>query len=94
MRKKEFKLTKKNCDGGNHGMTVGKLKEFLNKHNLPDDARIFVQRIPDYYYLKGGWGTKKKLVKEYWGAYKTEYTQIHWAVKYNNENELFLDLHY
>jgi hypothetical protein len=35
---------------GNGFLTVGRLKEFLEKHNLPDDAPVIVERVEDRYY--------------------------------------------
>ena len=32
-----------------HYLTVGGLKKFLNKHDLPESAKVVVQRIEDVY---------------------------------------------
>ena len=32
------------------GLTVGRLRKFLNDNNLPDDAKVLVQRVEDSYY--------------------------------------------
>lgn len=45
---------------GSHFLTVGKLKAFLEKYQLPDDALVVVQRIEDKYYEKHGWGVYLK----------------------------------
>lgn len=49
---------KKYADG--HYLTVGRLKEFLNEHRLPDDAIVVVQRVEDVYYEKHHWGSYLK----------------------------------
>lgn len=41
-------------------LTVGKLKDFLNRYNLPDDANVVIQRVEDVYYEKHGWGVYLK----------------------------------
>ena len=40
--------------------TVGRLREFLAEHNLPDDAKVFIQRVEDFYFEENNWGTVKK----------------------------------
>lgn len=37
-------------EGYNDYCTVGDLKKFLEKHNLPDDAKILLQRVEDKYF--------------------------------------------
>jgi|ERR1035437_880101 hypothetical protein len=39
-----------------HSLTVGKLKSFIEKYNIPDNAQIVVQRVEDHYYENNGWG--------------------------------------
>ena len=41
-------------------MTVGGLKKFIEDHNLPDDALIFIQRVEDVYFEEHNWSTVKK----------------------------------
>lgn len=36
-----------------HFLTVGRLKEILEKHNYPDDAIVVVERVEDRYYEGG-----------------------------------------
>ena len=38
-----------------HCLTVGRLKEFLNKYDFPDDAPVVIERVQDVYYEKNGW---------------------------------------
>jgi len=84
-------------------LTVGDLKNFLNKHNLPDNAKVVVQRVEDIYYEKHNWGVYLKegehtLKDEQGNIIKESLEQYHpaWCcVKYNNEDDvLFIDLHY
>lgn len=53
-------LTKEDLQKFNHTLTVGKLKKFLEEHNLPDDAIVVTQRVEDFYFEKGNWGVYKK----------------------------------
>lgn len=86
-------------------LTVGELKEFLNKHDLPDTAKVVVQRVEDVYYDELGWGVYLK-EGEYSVRDETgnaiedsleQYSPAWCCVKYNDEDEddiLFIDLHY
>ncbi len=49
----------KKLNGGHH-LTVGSIKEFINRHNLPDDAPVVIQRVQDYYYENCHWGVYLK----------------------------------
>ena len=74
------------------GLTVGELKEFINKHNLPDDAKVLIERVEDKYYENHGWGV---YLKDGIWDYKIQYHPALSCVKYVDENEnLFIDLHY
>ena len=86
-----------------HYLTVGGLKEFLNKHKLPVSAKVVVQRIEDVYYEKYNWGVYLKegehtFKDDNGNIVKSSMEQYHpaWCcVKYNDEdNVLFIDLHY
>ena len=56
-----------NIDNGyEHFLTVGQLREFLeNNKNIPDDAKVLVQRVEDVYYEKHGWGVVLKEGEHY-----------------------------
>ena len=41
-------------------LTVGELKAFIEKHNLPDDAKVVTQRVTDFYFEKGNWKVYRK----------------------------------
>ena len=83
-------------------LTVGKLKEFINSHNLPDDAKVLIQRGEDVYYEKHGWGVYleegEHTFRDDLGNFnKSSLEQYHpaWCcVKYEDEDEmLFIGLH-
>lgn len=39
-----------------HHLTVGDLLKFIEKHNIPMDAPVVMQRVEDHYYQPGkGW---------------------------------------
>jgi len=50
-----------------HYFTVGQLKKLLAENNIPDDAKIFIQRVEDVYFEKYNWGTVKIESDEYYG---------------------------
>jgi hypothetical protein len=84
-------------------LTVGKLKDFLSRHDFPDDAKVLVQRVEDIYYENHGWGVYLKesefpLYDEFGKPDPKSMNQYHpaWAcVKYSEEdNDLFIDMHY
>ena len=53
-------LSKKELKEYVHYLTVGRLKEFLNEHDLPDDALVVTQRVEDHYYENNNWGVYLK----------------------------------
>lgn len=58
----------------NHGyMTVGALKKFIEKHEVPDDALVVVQRVEDFYYEDHGWK-----------VYLKEAEHSNWMKSYND----------
>lgn len=38
-----------------HGLTVGTLKKILGENNLPDDGKVLVERVHDFYFERNGW---------------------------------------
>lgn len=40
--------------------TVGQLKKFLEKYNIPDHAKICIQRVENIYFEQYDWSTIKK----------------------------------
>lgn len=97
-------ITKEKLTNGyRYYLTVGDLKEFLNKNNFPDTAKVVVQRIEDVYYEKHNWGVYLKegehtFKDEKGNVVKDSLVQYHpaWCcVKYSDEDDvLFIDLHY
>lgn len=96
-------ITKEELDGYEHYLTVGKLKEFISKNNLPDNAKVLIQRVEDVYFEKHNWGVYLKegdsVFKDDNGDIdKSSLEQYHpaWCcAKYKDEADvLFLDLHY
>lgn len=54
-------LTEKEVEEGYIGfLTVGRLKKNIEDFEIPDEAKVFVQRIEDVYYKKNGWGVVLK----------------------------------
>lgn len=45
--------------------SVGALLDFIEKHNIPRDARIFMQRVEDVYFEKHNWKTVNKKGEEW-----------------------------
>ena len=96
-------ITKSDIKNYQDYLNVGELKDFIKKHNIPDNSRVLVQRIEDVYYEKHNWGVHLKegenafkddkgdLVKESLEQYHPAWS----CVKYKDEdNILFIDLHY
>ena len=87
-------LSKKGLKDYSDYLTVGRLKEFLNEHNLPDDAKVVVERVEDSYYEKGGWGVYLK-EDSLTPGFPNQYTPVWSCVRYKDDKDiLFLDLHY
>jgi hypothetical protein len=63
-------------------LTVGRIKEFIEKHELSDDSIIVVQRVEDIYYEK-----------HHWSVYLKEGEHAHSAKEWNKdiENGKYLD---
>lgn len=53
-------LTKEDLGKYRHHLTVKELKDFIEKHKIPDDAVVMIQRIEDRYFENHGWGVYKK----------------------------------
>lgn len=46
-------------------LTIGKLRELLVKYNLPDDGKVLVERVEDYYFEENNWGVVYKNSKSF-----------------------------
>jgi len=84
-------------------LTVGDLKAFLSKYDLPDNAKIMIQRVEDVYYEKHNWAVYLKEGEHTFKGndgnnFKDSMEQYHpaWScVRYKDDNDLlFIDLHY
>jgi len=73
--------------------TVGELLEYIKKNNISMDAKICVERIHDFYYENNHWGTIRKPSRLFDDCVN-EYTPIWCTVKYPDDKNLYLDLHY
>lgn len=71
-------------------LTVGELKKQLEKY--PDDALVVAQRVEDKYYEQHGWETINKPDPIY--NYFHQYHPVWGVCNYNDNNCLFLNLHY
>jgi len=72
--------------------TAGGLLKFIQENNIPDSAGILSQRVHDVYFDKYGW-SKSSVVKED-NLGENEYHPIWCPVKYPDDDNLYLDLHY
>ncbi len=87
-------ITKDEIENGYKGyMTVADLKEFIIQQNIPDTAKVMVQRVEDRYFNENAWKTYKKYSG--WIEDEEEYVVAWCPVKYSDEdNLLFIDVHY
>ncbi len=60
-------ITKEQLKKYDHYLTVGKLLEFIKKHNIPNDALVLSQRVEDIYFEKYSWGV---YLKEGYGSHR------------------------
>jgi hypothetical protein len=76
-------------------MSVGELLEFIEKNKISRKAKIWTQRIEDFYFEKNGWKTKNIKSFEYPDE-KDKYIKIWGCVLYKNKdkNNLYLTAHY
>ena len=64
------KLTKEDIKKYKNHLTVGGLKEFVKKNGIPDDAKIMIQRVEDFYFERNDWGVYLKEGVTYHSAKK------------------------
>lgn len=67
-----MELSKEDVTKLKHHLTVGDLKKFLSKNNLPDDAKVLIERVEDVYYDE-----------HHWGVYLKDGEHYHNALQYN-----------
>jgi hypothetical protein len=71
-------------------MTVGELQKFIKEHHIPDDAKVFYQRIEDTYFQNCGWTT----VEKPWDDTTSQYIRAWGCIKFKNDGNLYIDAHY
>ena len=74
-------------------LSVGELLDFIEKYNIDRKSKVLVQRVEDIYYNKHNWTTLKK-AGDFGEEYPEEYTPVFTPVKYPDDSNLFLNLHY
>lgn len=86
-------------------LTVGDIKKFIEKYNLPDHSKVLVQRVEDVYYENHHWGVYLKdgdntiTIKDDDGndiKYNQEQYHPAWCcTRYNDDADiLFIDMYY
>ncbi len=80
-------------------LTVRELKKYIA--DLPDDSKIFVERIEDYYFKPGdGWIEHSKYKPNWLGGSpapqteKVQFIRIYSPIKYPKDKNLYLTAHY
>lgn len=68
-----------------HYSTVGQLLEFIEKNNIPMDAKIMIQRVEDVYFEKNGWTTVNK--EGYWYHSSKSFNDKIDSGKFDNKEE-------
>ena len=78
----------------NNHLTVGDLKRMIEKHNLPDNAIVLVERVEDKYFEGGcdisGMSSANGILPEgsrssEWGVYLVDGENHYYAKKYNED---------
>jgi hypothetical protein len=70
-------------------LTVGRLKKTLE--NVPDDTKVYYQRIEDFYFNENDW--KMKYMR--WENYEmSEYIRTFSAYKHPDTGDFVLNAHY
>lgn len=71
-------MTKERLQSFDDFLTAGNIKEFLERFNIPDSAKVVIERVPDSYYNKRGNG---------WDVYLKDNEHTHWFRERNKEIE-------
>jgi len=69
--KKSKEITKEDVKK-HDGCTVGDLKHVIKKYNIPDSAKILVEKVEDIYYDLNNWGVYLKKGDAYYDVKKYE----------------------
>lgn len=81
-------------------MTVGTMLDYIEKYNIPREAKVVVERVHDSYFESGGWKVLKKIhgdindPKSHYEEY--EYIEA-WSphIRLEDKDQIFyIDCHY
>lgn len=61
-------LTEEDLNSYKYNLTVGRLKKYIEKQGIPDDAKVVIERVEDVYYEIHGWGVMLKEGEQYHNA--------------------------
>lgn len=87
------KLTKDEIvNSFSHSLTVGDLKKFIEENNIPDNAKVMVQRVHDHYFENNNWGVYLKEGYWYNSAEKTNDNMLEEIERRNNGLEPEYDI--
>jgi hypothetical protein len=112
-------------------LTVGEIKKFIKDHDLPDNSKVLIERVEDFYYDENNWSvypkngylyyshdsTNKRMreeierrangeepeyemenpedyIYESDDLDKSQYTPAFCCVKFEEDDILFINLHY
>ena len=80
-------------------LTVGELKSYITKNNIPDNAKVYYRQIEDEYFTEGGWKNDTLMSDEWFERGVEENVDNGWIrayqVFYNDiENTLKITAHY
>ena len=75
-------------------LTVVDLLEFIETNKIPMNAKVKYQRIEDSYFKPGsGWGENSTLKPDHYG-FEDQFITTFTAIKYPDDDNLFLTAHY
>ena len=75
--------------------TLKELQKLIIKKNIPDNAKIVVERVEDVYYEKHGWNNNSEIISsDIYPQDSTTLTPCH-SVGYNKKkNQIIIWMHY
>lgn len=80
----------------NFDLTVGQLLEFIQKNNIPLDAKVKYERIEDSYFEEHGWDKSSTMKPHelYNEMGDCEFITTFTCIKYPDDPDLYLTAHY